>query len=49
MRASFGGQVVCGLWSPGFFGWPLVGFDGCVAGVVPIWCRLVLSLSVDVN
>ena len=32
----FGGQVVCGLWSPGFCGRPLVGFGGCVAGVVLI-------------
>ena len=25
------------------------GFGGCVAGVVPIWCGLVFSLSVDVK
>ena len=35
---SFGGRVVCGLWWPGFCGRPLVGFRGCVASVVPIWC-----------
>ena len=45
---SFGRQVVCGLWSPGFCGQPLVRFSGCVASVVPIWCGLVFSLSVDV-
>ena len=38
---SFSGQVLGGLWSPGFYGRPLVGFGGCVASVVPIWCGLV--------
>ena len=42
---SFDGRVVWGLWSPGFCGQPLVGFGR----VVPIWCRLVFSLSVDVK
>ena len=38
---SFGGQVVCGLWLPGFCCRPLLGFGGCVASVVPVWCGLV--------
>ena len=43
---SFGGWVVCGLWSPGFCGRPLMGLGGCVTGVVFILCGLVFSLSV---
>ena len=39
---------MCGLWSPGFCGPPLVGFGGCVADALPIWCGLVFSLSVGV-
>ena len=45
----FSGRAVCGLWSPGFCGRPLVGFSGCVVGVVPIWYGLAFSLSVDVT